>query len=116
MKTTTESMLLVGESGAGKTHYGAQLLKRLLNSEGRFRMYGAATNLEPFEATMECLNEGRSAAHTPTSTYVDSEWPIVAADGSTFTLVWPDYGGEQIKTLLNNVRLDVDVAATSATG
>jgi hypothetical protein len=105
MKTTTESMLLVGESGVGKTHYGAQLLKRLLNSEGRFRMNGAATNLEAFEATMESLNDGRSAAHTPTSTYVDSEWPIVAADGSTFTLVWPDYGGEQIKTLLNTRRV-----------
>jgi hypothetical protein len=93
-------MLLVGESGVGKTHYGAQLLKRLLNSKGRFRMDGAASNLEPFEATMESLNNGRSAAHTPTSTYVDSEWPISNKKGLTFTLVWPDYGGEQIKKLL----------------
>jgi len=105
MKTTTESMLLVGESGVGKTHYGAQLLKRLLNSGGQFRMNGAATNLEPFEATMECLNDGRSAAHTPTSTYVDSEWPIVGPGGHTFTLVWPDYGGEQVKTFLNSRRV-----------
>jgi hypothetical protein len=104
-KTTTESMLLVGESGVGKTHYGAQLLKRLLNRGGRFRMNGAATNLEPFEATMESLNDGRSAAHTPTSTYVDSEWPVAGSEGSTFTLVWPDYGGEQIKTLLNTRRV-----------
>lgn len=105
MKATTESMLLVGESGVGKTHYGAQLLKRLLNSGGHFRMNGAATNLEPFEATMECLNDGRSAAHTPTSTYIDSEWPIVGPGRRTFTLVWPDYGGEQIKTLLNTRRV-----------
>ncbi len=118
METTAQSMLLVGESGVGKTHYGAQLLKRLLNSKGRFRMNGAATNLEPFEATMESLNDGRSAAHTPTSTYVDSEWPIVSAGGSTFKLVWPDYGGEQIKTLLNTRRVPSDwrerVTTTSA--
>jgi hypothetical protein len=105
MNEKTESMLLVGESGVGKTHYGAQLLKRLMNSDGRFRMDGAATNLEPFEATMECLNEGRSAVHTSASTYIDSEWPIVGPGSRTFTLVWPDYGGEQIKTLLNTRRV-----------
>jgi hypothetical protein len=105
MRISAESMLLVGESGVGKTHYGAQLLKRLLNTNGHFRMNGAATNLEPFEATMECLNDGRSAAHTPTSTYIDSEWPIIDGHGNTFTLVWPDYGGEQIKTLLTTRRV-----------
>jgi hypothetical protein len=100
-----ESILLIGESGVGKTHYGAQLLKRLMNSNGRFRMNGAATNLDPFEATMECLNDGRAAEHTPTSTYVDSEWPIMSDRGEAFSLVWPDYGGEQIKNMLNTRRL-----------
>ena len=118
MTQFAQSMLLVGESGVGKTHFGAQLLKRLLNSNGRFRMNGAATNLEPFEATMDCLNDGRSAAHTPTSTYVDSEWPIADADGREFTLVWPDYGGEQVKTLLDTRRVPAEwrerVTTTSA--
>jgi hypothetical protein len=118
MSQSAQSMLLVGESGVGKTHFGAQLLKRLLNSNGRFRMNGAATNLEPFEATMECLNDGRSAAHTPTSTYVDSEWPIADASGRQFTLVWPDYGGEQVKNLLDTRRVPAEwrdrVMTTSA--
>jgi hypothetical protein len=118
MSQSAQSMLLVGESGVGKTHFGAQLLKRLLNSNGRFRMNGAATNLEPFEATMGCLNDGRSAAHTPTSIYVDSEWPIADAGGREFTLVWPDYGGEQVKTLLDTRRVPAEwrdrVMTTSA--
>lgn len=118
MSQPAQSMLLVGESGVGKTHFGAQLLKRLLNSNGRFRMNGAATNLEPFEATMECLNDGRSAAHTPTSTYVDSEWPIADPGGREFTLVWPDYGGEQVKNLLETRRVPAEwrdrVMTTSA--
>lgn len=105
MQTQVKSMLLIGESGVGKTHYGAQLLKRLMNSNGRFRMNGAATNLEPFEATLESLNDGRSAGHTPTLTYVDSEWPIINDSGESFSLVWPDYGGEQIKNLLNTRRV-----------
>jgi hypothetical protein len=104
-RMSDESMLLIGESGVGKTHYGAQLLKRLLNTNGHFRMNGAAANLEPFEATMECLNDGRSAAHTPTPTYIDSVWPIIDTAGNAFTLVWPDYGGEQIKTLLSTRRV-----------
>jgi hypothetical protein len=118
MSQSAQSMLLVGESGVGKTHFGAQILKRLLNNKGRFRMNGAATNLEPFEATMECLNDGRSAAHTPTSTYVDSEWPIADAGGREFTLVWPDYGGEQVKNLLDTRRVPAEwrdrVMTTSA--
>jgi hypothetical protein len=31
MTISAQSMLLVGESGVAKTHYGAQLLKRLVN-------------------------------------------------------------------------------------
>jgi DNA replication protein DnaC len=76
MSGSSASILLLGESGVGKTHYGAQLLKRLMNGNGTLRMDGAAVNLEPFEAAMERLNEGMAADHTPTSTYVESVWPI----------------------------------------
>ena len=94
-----KSVLLIGESGVGKTHYGAQLLKRLMKGDGELRMHGAATNLEPFEAAMESLNEGVTAGHTATSTYVDSVWPIMDSKGRRAELVWPDYGGEQIKAM-----------------
>jgi hypothetical protein len=107
MPIPVQSMLVVGESGVGKTHYGAQLLKRLMNTSGRFRMNGAALNLEPFETALECLNDGKAAEHTPTPTYVDSEWPIIG-DGRVFTLVWPDYGGEQIKNMLASRRVPAE--------
>lgn len=90
-------MLLVGESDVGKTHYGAQLLGRLMGGDGLLRMDGAATNLEPYAAALKALNEGRPADHTPTATYVDSVWPIVDRDGRRGELVWPDYGGEQVR-------------------
>lgn len=105
MNTDNSSILLIGESGVGKTHYGAQLLKRLMKGDGSLRMDGAATNLEPFEAAMESLNEGMSADHTPTSIYVDSIWPIADTQNRRAELVWPDYGGEQIKAMSSTRRI-----------
>jgi hypothetical protein len=105
MNTDNSAILLIGESGVGKTHYGAQLLKRLMKGDGMLRMDGAATNLEPFEAAMECLNEGMSADHTPTSIYVDSIWPIADTQNRKAELVWPDYGGEQIKAMSSTRRI-----------
>jgi hypothetical protein len=100
MSERAKSVLLVGESGVGKTHYGAQLLKRLMKGDGMLRMRGAATNLDPFETALERLNEGRAADHTPTPVYVESIWPLEYDDGSKAELVWPDYGGEQIKAMV----------------
>ena len=105
MNAAATSILLVGESGVGKTHYGAQLLRRLMNVGGALRMDGAATNLEPFEAALESLNEGRAADHTARSVYVDSVWPVADAAGNKAVLVWPEYGGEQIKSIVETRRL-----------
>lgn len=105
MSQTSNSILLVGESGVGKTHYGAQLLRRLMRIPGALRMNGAATNLEAFEAALENLDEGRAAGHTARSVNVDSVWPVIDADGREAELVWPEYGGEQIKSVIDNRRL-----------
>jgi hypothetical protein len=105
MSVSDNSILLIGESGVGKTHYGAQLLNRLMNGTGKLRMDGAATNLEPFESAMGRLNEGLPADHTPTTTYVDSLWPISGESGLKAELVWPDYGGEQIKAMSSTRRI-----------
>jgi hypothetical protein len=105
MRRNGNSILLIGEAGVGKTHYGAQLLKRLMKGDGRLRMDGAATNLEPFEAAMERLNEGMAADHTVTGTYVESVWPFTDASGAKAELVWPDYGGEQVKAMSSTRRI-----------
>ncbi|MFA0390102.1 hypothetical protein AB4508_13545 [Vibrio splendidus] len=105
MSANGNSILLIGESGVGKTHYGAQLLKRLMKGDGQLRMNGAATNLEPFEATMNCLDEGLAAEHTASNVYVDSIWPIADLDGASADLVWPDYAGEQILAISKTRRI-----------
>ncbi|MER5802194.1 hypothetical protein [Streptomyces mirabilis] len=105
MSASGDSILLLGESGVGKTHYGAQLLRRLMKRDCRLRMNGQATNLEPFQAALESLSEGRAADHTATSTYVDSVWPVSHESGTSGQLIWPEYGGEQIKSMTESRRV-----------
>jgi hypothetical protein len=102
MESPTNSILLIGESDVGKTHYGAQLLKRLMKGDGALRMNGAASNLQPFESTLERLNEGMAAKHTTAGTYLESVWPIVDEQGRAAELIWPDYGGEQVHSIIAN--------------
>ena len=99
------SILLIGESDVGKSHYGGQLLKRLMQEDGKLRMGGAASNLEPFQAVLAALDAGLAAGHTPSTTYYESRWPVVDNDGMKADLIWPDYGGEQVKKIIDDRRL-----------
>lgn len=105
METPDRSILLLGESDVGKSHYGGQLLKRLMQEDGLLRMDGAATNLEPFQAVMARLDAGLSADHTATATYHESRWPIIDEEGRKAHLIWPDYGGEQVKNIIDERQL-----------
>ena len=94
------SILIIGESGVGKTHFGAQLLMRLQQNLGQLCMDGAATNLEPFIEAMDRLNEGVTAEHTPLKTYVESVWPVKSKNGYRGQMIWPDYAGEQVSNIV----------------
>lgn len=69
------------------------------------RMNGAASNLKPFEKAMECLADGMATEHTPATTYVESVWPMVDTVGRSGTLIWPDYGGEQVLNMIAERRV-----------
>ena len=107
MQSPNKSILLIGESDVGKSHYGGQLLKRLMKADGRIRMDGAASNLEPFEAVMARLDTGMSADHTAVTTYEESVWPIIDDEDRKAHLIWPEYGGEQVKDLIDTKRIPV---------
>ena len=103
--TEQHTILLVGESNVGKTHYGAQFLKRLMVKTCALQMHGAPTNLEAFTTALGCLTEGKVTDHTPASSYVESIWPIRDGSGRSADLVWPDYGGEQVRSLVTERRI-----------
>lgn len=103
--TAQHTILLLGESNVGKTHYGAQFLKRLMVKACALKMSGAPTNLEAFNTALSCLTEGKSTDHTPANIYVESVWPIADETGRFAELVWPDYGGEQVRNLVTQRRI-----------
>lgn len=100
-------MVLLGESAVGKSHYGAQLLLRLNQKTGTLKMRGAATNITAFDSVTKALNEGKSAGHTAANTYVENMWPVVDGNGHEVDLEWPDYGGEQIRRLIDDRKIPI---------
>jgi hypothetical protein len=92
-------ILLLGESNVGKTHFGGQLLGRLNQEQGYLRMVGSVGSLAGYEEVLNALNDGRAAQHTGALQYIESTWNVVDPDGRAINLVWPDYGGEQVKAI-----------------
>jgi hypothetical protein len=95
------SLLIVGGTKAGKSHYGAQLLRRLEAKKHRLRILGAPSDLTPFQEVLDQLALGRSAPHTPRGFYKESVWRVQPDDQDYQTeLIWPDYAGEQIEDIV----------------
>lgn len=100
------SLLIVGGTKAGKSHYGAQLLRRLEHKRGALQMVGAPSDLTPFQEVLDALSVGRAAPHTPSGTYKESIWNVRSLDGVLESqLVWPDYAGEQIEAVVEKRRV-----------
>jgi hypothetical protein len=93
------NILVVGEHNVGKTNYGIQLLGRLRVSRSQLKMPGVAESIAPFEAGLVALNEGRPPEHTPAAANHELTLPLKLG-GRTFSLRWPDYGGEQVSDIL----------------
>ena len=105
MKNALSAILLLGESDVGKTHYGAQVLRRLNGGKGAFELVNGE-NLLPFKTALDKISLGLSAPHTPRAEYSESIWRLRRrADGSTMDLIWPDYGGEQISGMIDGKSL-----------
>ena len=105
MKSALSSILLLGESDVGKTHYGAQVLRRLNGGRGAFELVNGE-NLRPFKTALDKISQGLSAPHTPYAEYSESTWRLRRrSDGSTMDLIWPDYGGEQISGMIDGKSL-----------
>ena len=105
MNSALSAVLLLGESDVGKTHYGAQVLRRLNVGRGAFELVNGE-NLRPFKTALHKISQGLSAPHTPRTEYSESIWRLRRrSDGSTMDLIWPDYGGEQISGMIDGKSL-----------
>jgi len=95
-------ILVLGGSGAGKTHYAGQLLGRLRHDrQGRLRLRtGGVEDLSKLEEVLSCLEEGRAAGHTPAETWTGIRCELETRDGTTALLEWPEYAGERLFSIV----------------
>ena len=100
------SLLLVGLSNNGKTHYGFQLEGRLHRGECRLKINGEVMNREPFAQAGVLIAQGKSAPHTPPGVDRESVWPVITDSGIEADLIWPDYSGETIRQIIQERRVD----------
>ncbi len=105
MAKVSNSLLIIGGSLTGKTHYGGQMLGRLRQGQCQVKMREAAEDISLFEEVLSCLGQGITATHTPTDTYGNLTLPLEISGMGEIDLVWPDYGGEQIKHIMEDRKL-----------
>lgn len=91
-------ILVLGGSGAGKTHFAGQLLGRMRHDRsGRLRVRpGGVDDLSKLEEVLGCLEEGRAAGHTPAETWTGIRCELETDDGTAVVLEWPEYAGERL--------------------
>nr|WP_295924645.1 hypothetical protein [uncultured Dyadobacter sp.] len=106
MSRTENNILVIGGPHVGKTHFGGQLYGRLIDRQGLYRIVTPPENLSVFQEVLDCLNEGRSAGHTHSSANEKLELEIQDNQGRKILFAFPDYGGEQIKRIVNDRKVD----------
>jgi hypothetical protein len=94
----SKTILLIGNTSSGKTHFGAQLLSRLTARNGLLKMrdHEAPSNVGVFETVLQRLGQGLSSDHTESTFYGEVLLPAIGESGQRVDLVWPDYAGEQM--------------------
>jgi hypothetical protein len=97
----SHSVLLIGDSGTGKTVYGAQLLGRLqFNNTGVLRRRVAIESLAAFESPLQELAKGKLPSHTSAGTYHETTLELVDSYEREIIIKWPDYAGEQMPRII----------------
>lgn len=97
----TPEIVLLGGSDSGKTHYAGQLYGRLLRNPGLLELRDTPADLSALEEVLHCLENGHAAGHTSVGTWTDVLFPLKDKRGHLLDLRWPDYGGEQLKTVFD---------------
>lgn len=107
-------VLVLGGSGAGKTHYAGQLLGRMRHDrQGRLRLRpGGVEDLSKLEEVLACLEEGRAAGHTPAETWTGIRCELETSDGRNVLLEWPEYAGERLFAIMEQRSLPAEWRAS----
>lgn len=106
MDKKNNTILIIGGPNAGKTHFGGQLFGRLNAKTEHFKITSLPDDITIFQEVLDNLNDGKSSGHTNVSSHKRLKLEIESASGQKSEFSFPDYGGEQIKTIVNSRRVD----------
>lgn len=98
-------LIVLGGPNSGKTHYGGQFYGRLQRRPGLLKLrkeQGTPADITAFEEVLQCLEDGNSAEHTRVDTSVEIILPLHNTQENAIDLHWPDYGGEQLQTIIKH--------------
>lgn len=99
-------ILLIGGPDTGKTHFGGQLYGRLETQNSFYKITSPPEDITIFKEVLDNLNEGKATGHTPTISNKVLELEIEDTNGQKSVFSFPDYGGEQIQTIVTSRRID----------
>ena len=79
---------------------------RLIARTETYKITSSPEDLTIFKEVLDNLNDGKSSGHTPVSEHRNLELKIEDNEGVESVLSFPDYGGEQIRIIVNDRRID----------
>lgn len=104
MKANNE-ILIIGPPKSGKTTFLAQLYGRLMDRKGALQLASAPDNIDAIKNAYDRLADGEETESTPSADNLEVEMPVIHK-GQKFVLHCKDYGGEQVRDLVAQMRYD----------
>ena len=102
-----QNILVLGDSGTGKTHFAVQLVGRLFkSSKAIWKPKSTPENLEIFKSGFDKLAKGLQIDHTPSAFHQDIAFHVVNQHNAEINFTYPDYAGEQLRNVVNNRSLN----------
>lgn len=106
MMQKNKNILIIGMSKMGKTHFGGQLYGRLKAMNNSFVLRQTPDKLNLFQDVSNRLNEGLEGSHTSTKVHEIIILPIQSTNGTALDIVYPDYGGEQLRDMIEQRQIN----------
>lgn len=102
------NVLIVGGPNVGKTHFGGQLYGRLNSRKFSYKIspHNRPSDLTIFQDVIDKLAEGKRAGHTEASANRNIELKISDEYENNIVFSFPDYAGEQVKSIVENRRVN----------
>lgn len=97
----THSILIVGGPNSGKTVYAGQLFGRLSAGGSKLQLRSQPDDLSLFAEGYDRLSAGLAPDHTELTARDDVTLALEDAEGRPIDVVYPDYGGEQVRDMID---------------